>query len=1381
MHEPALESQLERPAPNGVDRQRPRPGRSAEAVPPPPREIGGEYAGLLRDFQSAIDARLRAEQELVEVYGLPEDEQERQLKRALGEAEAIRTAAIEETDAKYERLRHAAEHEFQTTDERQRGEHLARTREIEARFARELAELEQKYHDSSWVTSSVLDDSAEDSPKRVFERNRQLRERSHEQQAAELAALETAYQSLAEERRWRGTPPPAPAAPPRTCDEAQSQFAGHVAAANAAAEQLRALKLPRLFVGFRPLLLFIVVLAAVFAPLFLLLDPALFEVSAGRVSPPWIGLTTGAAFVIALVLVAVVYTLASLQQNDVLRDLQAHVFHAGWFHQSWLALARRDQQQQQAQFEARQVDFAAQRQEALDRYERAHAERRAELERARLHELHVADSACGEQQAALRAAHEATMAALEHESGMQRTGEAERYATDLQQRQQALDEYSQQRRRRQAEHWHRLKTTWFESVRKVEAGADAARTADQRQFFAWDELAGERWSPPAHVPSAVRIGEIEIDLQDWPGAVPQDMRLAPRSTHVALPVTLPFPASPSLLFKMSGAEGRAAAVRTLQTMLLRLLTLVPPGKLRFTILDPVGLGESFAGLMHLADYDELLVTRRIWTESGQIEERLADLTGHMENVLQKYLRNEFATIEQYNEYAGEVAEPYHILVISDFPAKFTEIAARRLTSIVTSGPRCGVYTLMSLDTQLDLPHNFQVSVLEEHLSTFVWRKGVLHATGGSLSRWPLKVDEPPPPETFTRIVKRVGEASRDARRVEVAFERVAPRPEQVWTGSSRSGIDVPLGRAGAMKLQHLRLGRGTSQHMLIAGKTGSGKSTFLHALITNAALHYSPDEIRFYLIDFKKGVEFKDYASFQLPHAEVIAIESDREFGVSALQRLDDVLKERGDLFRRHGVQDLAGFRDACPDEPLPRILLVIDEFQEFFVEDDKLSQTAALLLDRLVRQGRAFGIHVVLGSQTLGGAYSLARSTLGQVAVRVALQCSEADAHLILSEENSAARLLTRPGEAIYNDANGLLEGNHPFQVAWLPDDQRETYLRQIAALAERRAPVWPPAIVFEGNVPSDAARNVHLARLLAAPPATGTGAIPAAPQFWLGEAVEIKQPTAITFHRQTGANLLIVGNDADAAQGTVATAIVALAAPLRTRIDEPAAQPDDGASYPAIVLLDGSPRDSPEAGYWRSFARIFGDCVQLAGPRDAAELVARLAAEQQRRAAERDVAHPPAFLFIYNLSRFRDLRKSEDDFGLGSFGSSAGDKPVDPGKQFADLLAGGPECGLHTVIWCDSYNNVDRWFSRQSLRELEFRVAFQMNASDSSNLIDSPAASKLGVHRALLYREETGASEKFRPYGTPTREWLQSVQDRLSFGGKLPAVGDLDAFQVQ
>src|SRR5204863_8080972 len=175
----------------------------------------------------------------------------------------------------------------------------------------------------------------------------------------------------------------------------------------------------------------------------------------------------------------------------------------------------------------------------------------------------------------------------------------------------------------------------------------------------------------------------------------------------------------------------------------------------------------------------------------------------------------------------------------------------------------------------------------------------------------------------------------------------------------------------------------------------------------------------------------------------------------------------------------------------------------------------SSLLLDRLVRQGRAFGIHLLLGSQTLAGAYSLARSTIGQMAVRIALQCSETDSHLILSEDNTAARLLSRPGEAIYNDANGLFEGNHPFQVVWLSDSEREEYLRQVAELAEQRQITSPPPIVFEGNAAADPSENLLLKGVLdAGLPA----ARPAAVSAWLGSAVAIKDPTDAVFRGQSG-----------------------------------------------------------------------------------------------------------------------------------------------------------------------------------------------------------------------------------------------------------------------
>ncbi len=231
---------------------------------------------------------------------------------------------------------------------------------------------------------------------------------------------------------------------------------------------------------------------------------------------------------------------------------------------------------------------------------------------------------------------------------------------------------------------------------------------------------------------------------------------------------------------------------------------------------------------------------------------------------------------------------------------------------------------------------------------------------------------------------------------------------------------------------------------------------------------------------------------------------------------------------------------------------VLIDEFQEFFVQDDKLAQEASLLLDRLVRQGRAFGMHVVLGSQTLSGAYSLARSTMGQMGVRIALQCSEADAFLIMSEDNSAPRLLSRPGEAIYNDASGLVEGNSPFQVAWLDDPARELALQRVRQAMP--APRVPP-LVFEGNRPADLAENHAFASALRAEP------VPAAPGIaWLGEPISIKPPTHVSFQPQGGSNLLIVGQDEPLAAGMVLASLLSLQATV----------------HPEIVLLDAQDRAS-------------------------------------------------------------------------------------------------------------------------------------------------------------------------------------------------------------
>jgi hypothetical protein len=371
-------------------------------------------------------------------------------------------------------------------------------------------------------------------------------------------------------------------------------------------------------------------------------------------------------------------------------------------------------------------------------------------------------------------------------------------------------------------------------------------------------------------------------------------------------------------------------------------------------------------------------------------------------------------------------------------------------------------------------------------------------------------------------------------------------------------------------------------------------------------------------------------------------------------------------------------------------------------------------------------------------------------MAVRIALQCSEADSHLILSEQNPAARLLSRPGEAVYNDANGLPEGNHFFQVVWLSDERREAYLKDLRALASDRPPrLARTPLVFEGDAEAELARNPLLRSRLAAP---SCPASPRSAQAWLGDPVAIKDPTAALFRRQGGNHLLIVGQNDESALGIMTAALVSLASQY------PPAESDATRSGARFFVLDGTPEDHPRAEFLKRAVARLPHGVSSGGWRDAPRILAAVAAEVDRRQQPDAPDGPEVFLFIHDLPRFRDLRKRENDFGFGRREEEAG-----PPDHLASILRDGPGLGVHLVIWCDNLNNLNRHFDHQGLREFEMRVLFQMSPNDSGHLLDSPQASRLGPHRAFFASEEQNRLEKFRPYGVPPDEWLDQAAAQL------------------
>jgi hypothetical protein len=351
----------------------------------------------------------------------------------------------------------------------------------------------------------------------------------------------------------------------------------------------------------------------------------------------------------------------------------------------------------------------------------------------------------------------------------------------------------------------------------------------------------------------------------------------------------------------------------------------------------------------------------------------------------------------------------------------------------------------------------------------------------------------------------------------------------------------------------------------------------------------------------------------------------------------------------------------------------------------------------------------------------------MGQMAVRVALQCSEQDSYIILNEDNAAARLLSRPGEAIYNDAAGNVEGNSPFQIVWLDDKDREVLLRDLVKRDNNKA---REMVVYEGNQPMFLEDNTAFK-------STTQKAKPPATRAWLGGAMAIKEDTAATFRATSASNLLIVGQQDETTSGMIASTLLSL----------------DKQYAPGSVsfkLLDGTPKDSSHASMLTDVQNTMAHDVTTVGVRQVKEAMTAIDIELQKRMGSDKTDGAVLFLVINALHRFRDLRRDEDDYG---FSMSDEAKTKSPAQILAELLKEGPPLGMHVIVSTDTLANLTRTFDRQSLREFDMRVLLQMGANDSTNLIDMPDASRLGMHRALLYSEETGTIEPFRPYAPPAQ----------------------------
>ena len=756
--------------------------------------------------------------------------------------------------------------------------------------------------------------------------------------------------------------------------------------------------------------------------------------------------------------------------------------------------------------------------------------------------------------------------------------------------------------------------------------------------------------------------------------------------------------------------------------MIRTIASAAPGAVRFRVFDPVGLGASLGSLSR---FDQQRVGHgAALTGRQDLGEALDALTRHATTVSSVHLQGRHATVRDYAAEVGDDDLQYELLCLLDAPRGIDDDAREQLARLAAHAADRGIMLLVHQEPGDD--------VLD--LGDTVTRIDV-DAAGTAQTDWlaglQIELDERPPAAAVDQVAGRQIAAAKP-----LEFGDLHAAGEQA---SSATAISAPLGRAGTTDVWASF--DDETAHALIAGNTGSGKSNLLRALIYGLARRYSPEDLRLYLLDFKEGVEFQEFAAGSadktfLPHADVVSVNSSREFGVAVLDHVNRLIAGRYQLFNTTpGASKIAELREQRPDLVLPRVLLVIDEFQRLFDADDDLGDEAVEALLNIAKQGRAAGVHFALATQSIGdvGVGTRAGIKLDGVfknaPLRIGMRLSEDESRAIFRASNTAAGDIHERGVAIVNPASGADAMNRLIKVADVSPGVAARERRE--AIARMRGPRRPPR-VFDGGRGADASANWELQAA-----ARGKGADDGVWRTWIGASlgIDAEDPQgepgqAITLGRDGHRNVAIVGAGTHAALGILQWSAIGLAC---------------APGEKEIVLVDLT---RPE------------DVVDHGIP---AGVVAATAAACRARGAQ--VSHLTAGTADEVLAA---MRRAHDGPGgartaicvFGVERLDGLDDEVDTGDSFdvrtvrddvVDLITGGPRRGMHTLAWWPTvggYRQFERAHDAFGMHVYLGLPAMAMLPLAGRQL--EPSAEPLAVWHDVGRSADPLRFHTYRPFGT-------------------------------
>ena len=565
-----------------------------------------------------------------------------------------------------------------------------------------------------------------------------------------------------------------------------------------------------------------------------------------------------------------------------------------------------------------------------------------------------------------------------------------------------------------------------------------------------------------------------------------------------------------------------------------------------------------------------------------------------------------------------------------------------------------------------------------------------------------------------------------------------------------STIILPIGRAN--EDVHFNMDTVSHAHAFVIGQSGSGKSLFLHNVITTAMLKYAPENLQLYLLDFKLGgVEFNRYKGVK--HVKSLLVDnSDQQITLEILREIHEQMVERGKLLRSIGVNNLVEYNKLNSENPMPQMLIVVDECHEMFATDGiprVISSEISDIVTKIAKEGRSQGVHLIMATQTLAGT-DISNEILNNISDHYILKCAMTDSERLV-ERSSEFTSKLQTGQVFYHNVDAQIT----FQTYFIDSDIAKNQVDLINKKAASHSS--NEKFYFNGL------QLFGLHELVS----NTVDKKSKYPTAYLGKNISIQQDDiSIQLKKDCSENILVFGQN-DQEQVTRSTMNIFLSLLFNLKHTK--------KDY-NFVVIDCMPDEDSIYTEQLEIIQERGLCEIKDTKKSRGNYLKKLAEDILSEKAENTI------LLILGQERFREIKldmEFEDDnsnsggFDLGDYSfSSSKSNTVKSFRQAIDvILDKGSELGVHVIMQLDKPSNflfndyvsskmIYQKFKHSIMLKSDDSASFQLNLQDHIKLNNlSKEPERL---RAYYYSDDSCAYKLVTPYKELSKEELLNVLEK-------------------